>query len=186
VALLSVVLLREPIRRADVWALGAYAVGLALLVRGSLTPLASAPDPRIGNLAALASGVTWSFVITGLRWLATRLPDAATAAPILGNALLGVALLPWIAHAPIEPGDAVVLGWLGVFQVALAYALLARAIRRVRAFEASLLFLAEPVLSALWAWLAFGERPAAIGIAGCAVMLAAAVLSIRASEEPAT
>jgi DME family drug/metabolite transporter len=181
VALLSVLVLHEPMQRRDAGALVAYAAGLALLVHGSIAPFASAPDPFVGNLAALASSVTWAAVIAGLRALAMRGDQAASAAPVCGNALLAVATAPWLVHARPGATDALVLGWLGVFQVGLAYALLAYAVRRVRAFEASMLLLAEPVLSTLWAWLAFGERPAASGLAGSLLMLAAAAVSAGAA-----
>ena len=43
---------------------------------------------------------------------------------------------------------------------------------RVRAFEASLLLLLEPVLNPIWAWMVHGERPGVWSIAGAAVILA--------------
>ena len=45
--------------------------------------------------------------------------------------------------------------------------------RRVPAFEASLLLLLEPVLNPVWAWLVHGERPGAWSLAGGALILAA-------------
>jgi len=181
VALLSLTLLREPIRRGDVGRLLAYGVGLALLVAAPAEPLASAPDPARGNLAALASGVTWALVITGLRWLASRTASQAGAAAVAGNVTLAAVLLPWIVSAPPSIGrtDALALAWLGIVQVGLSYALLTVGMRRVRAFEASILLLAEPVLSTLWAWLVFAERPGPLALAGCAILLVAGALTIR-------
>jgi drug/metabolite transporter (DMT)-like permease len=71
------------------------------------------------------------------------------------------------------------LAWLGIVQVGLSYALLAAGVRRVRAFEASILLLAEPVLSTLWAWLVFAERPGGLALAGCAIVLVAGVFTVR-------
>jgi drug/metabolite transporter (DMT)-like permease len=52
-----------------------------------------------------------------------------------------------------------VLVYLGVFQVALAYVFLSRAVTQVRALEVALIGLVEPVLSSTWAWLVHGEAP---------------------------
>ena len=71
--------------------------------------------------------------------------------------------------------------WLGVFQIALAYVLLTRAAGRVRAFETSLLLLAEPVLNPIWTFLFLGERLTPPAIAGCSLVLGSSLL--RASHE---
>jgi drug/metabolite transporter (DMT)-like permease len=68
------------------------------------------------------------------------------------------------------------LGYLGVFQIGLAYYLLIRGLARLRAFEASLLLLLEPVLNPVWAWLVHGEQPGAWSLAGGAVILLATLV----------
>jgi drug/metabolite transporter (DMT)-like permease len=72
--------------------------------------------------------------------------------------------------------DLLVIAYLGLFQIGLAYYCLTRAIRHVAAFETSTLLLAEPVLNPVWAWLIHGERPAAWALAGGAVILSATAL----------
>ena len=52
------------------------------------------------------------------------------------------------------------IGYLGVFQIGLAYLLLSTGIRHLPALEASVLLLAEPALNPVWAWLVHGETPA--------------------------
>jgi drug/metabolite transporter (DMT)-like permease len=71
--------------------------------------------------------------------------------------------------------------YLGVFQVGLAYVLLTRAITHVPAVEASLLLLAEPALSPVWAWLLHGEAPGLWPLAGGALIIGAAAW--KASRE---
>ncbi len=66
--------------------------------------------------------------------------------------------------------------YLGVFQLGLAYVFLSRAITRVPALEASLFLLVEPVLSPVWAWLAHGETPGPLAAIGGVVILAATAL----------
>jgi drug/metabolite transporter (DMT)-like permease len=72
-----------------------------------------------------------------------------------------------------RPADWLIVGYLGVFQIGLAYVWLTIGVRRVPALEASLLLLLEPVLNAVWAWLVHGERPGPWSLAGCLVILLA-------------
>lgn len=191
VLLLSPALLGERVQRGDVAFLLLFASGLALFFVGVDPAQATAPDPIRGNLAAAAGGIAWAMTVLGLRWLAVRTqsgssdragkdvvagvrnPDLAAASTVLGNALVFVVCLPWMTTAWPEPSlrDVLVVGWLGVFQVGVAYALLSRAVRQVRAFDATLLMLVEPVLNPIWAWLLHGEQPGAWSLAGGALIL---------------
>jgi drug/metabolite transporter, DME family len=73
--------------------------------------------------------------------------------------------------------DWALIGFLGVFQIGLAYVFLTRGMRRVPAFEASLLLLAEPVLNPLWTWLVHGETTTLAGTIGALLILAATAAS---------
>lgn len=56
-------LLREPIRRADLFYILAVGGGLALFFAGRDIAAATAPDPPRGNLLALASGATYALML---------------------------------------------------------------------------------------------------------------------------
>jgi drug/metabolite transporter (DMT)-like permease len=71
--------------------------------------------------------------------------------------------------------DWIVVGYLGVFQIGLAYVWITRGVRVVPAFEAALLLLLEPVLNVFWTWLVHGEWPGTWSLAGCLVVLGATV-----------
>jgi len=189
VLLASPALLGERIRRGDLLFLALFAAGLALFFIGVDPTQATAPDPVRGNVAGLASGMSWAATVLGLRWLAVRErapldpapvqsvagvrnPDLVAAATVVGNVLVFVACLPWLTPLPaVSVRDALVVGWLGVFQVGGAYALLARGVRQVRAFDATMLMLIEPVLNPIWAWLLHGETPGTWSLAGGVVIL---------------
>jgi DME family drug/metabolite transporter len=113
----------------------------------------------------------------GYRWLARRSgggQGAVMAAAVSGNLLVCLAALPLALPLQAgEPRDWLVLAYLGVFQLGFAYVLLSRAITEVRAIEASLVLLLEPVLSPIWAWLVHGETPGTRAVAGGLVILAA-------------
>lgn len=175
--LLSPWLLGERIARRDVTFLVVLAGGLALLFVGTPAPVATAPDPHLGNVLGAASGLTWAFAVSGLRWLAKDDRGgggSAEAATVAGNVLAFLVCLPfaWPLEAGTPAGWAT-LAYLGVVQVALAYVCLTRGIRRVPAFEASLLLLLEPVLNPVWTWLVHGETPGPWTLVGGAVIIAA-------------
>lgn len=179
--LLSPLLLGEPARRRDVRFMVALAAGLALFFLGAEPATRTATDPVLGNVVGALAGVSWAATVLGLRWLARGgVPHASESAVVAGNAVAFAIALPfaWPLAAPSAP-DLAALGWLGGFQIALAYVCLVRGIRHVPALEASLLLLLEPVLSPLWAFLLHGELPGPMARAGCALILVATLLHAR-------
>ncbi len=112
----------------------------------------------------------------GLRWIG-REPnggEAAIAATTLGNILVFVCCLPLtFGPSPVGRVDLLVVAYLGLFQLGLAYALLTSGLRNVPAVEASLLLLVEPALNPVWTWLVHGEDPGRWAIAGGAIILSA-------------
>ena len=103
-----------------------------------------------------------------------------------GNLIACLVTLP--AALPIRgatPVDWAVLAFLGVFQIAIAYIFLVGGVRRVGAFEVSLLLLLEPVLSPLWAWLIHGEQPSTMASLGGAVIVAATAVYTWSGTRPA-
>lgn len=177
VLLLGPVLLHERIRRSDIVLMAAVATGMLLFFTAHEGTRATAPDPATGNVVAAASAITWALTLIGLRCIGrdpstTGSPGMATVA--LGNLLASAAALPFAF--PIERFDArdvLVILWLGVFQIGLAYVCLTHGIRSVPAFEAATLLLVEPALNPIWSWLMHGERPAAQSLAGGAIILGA-------------
>jgi drug/metabolite transporter, DME family len=188
VLLLGPLLLREPLRRSDVLFILAIVAGMSLFGVGTEHAQASAPSPRAGNICALASGVTWAFTLTGLRWLARRPPaGAGMAAAAAGNALAFAIALPMafpVSH--VGWSAAPVILYLGIFQIGLAYFCLTRAVRHVTAFEATSVLLLEPALNPVWVWFFRGERPGAWPLAGGAVILLATLTNAwRQTRSPA-
>ena len=174
VSLLGIWWLKEPVRRRDLWVLAAIVAGLALCLAGTEAPLASAPNPRLGNLLSIATGVTFALGIVGLRWRGARGDGGeALSVVVAANTMAFLFCLPWAWPIRPAPVDWAVLAYLGVFQIGLAYALLASGIRHVTALEASLLLLIEPALNPVWAWLVQGERPGAASVAGGVLILGA-------------
>jgi len=168
-------LLKEPIRKQDLGFMLAVGFGLALFFVGVEQPAATAPDPGRGNLLALASGLCWALAVCGLRWLSVDerrgSPIAAVVAGNLIAFLLSLPLaLPLGGHSM---GDWAIVGYLGIFQIALAYTFVTSAIHVIPALEASMILLLEPVLNPVWAWLVQRETPGVWALVGGAVILGA-------------
>jgi drug/metabolite transporter (DMT)-like permease len=177
---LGPLVLRERMRRSDVWLLFGVAAGMLLFFVASEPARATAPDPVTGNLTGIASGVAWAFTVLGLRWVGRRDDGehAGMATVIAGNCLTFLLALPFALPVRyVSAQDVLVLLYLGVFQVGLAYLCLTRAIRKIPAFEASTLLLIEPALNPVWTWLILGERPALLSIAGGSIILASTLLN---------
>jgi drug/metabolite transporter (DMT)-like permease len=168
-------LLGEHNRARDFLVMAAMAFGLALFFVGTEQPIATAPHPIEGNLLALLAGFGWALTVMGMRWMGradhggTR---SAAAAVVLGNALAFLFCFPWaLPIGPTQPIDWLVIGYLGIFQIGIAYVCLTSALRHIPALEASLLLLVEPVLNPIWAWFIHGERPGTWALCGGAVIL---------------
>lgn len=173
--LLSPLLLGERFTRRDILYLVGVGAGLALCVVGRPIPTTTAPNPVLGNVLGILCSVVWALTLLGLRYL-ERNPDqqgAAMAAVVAGNAFACLAALPFAWPMPdASIGEWATVAYLGVFQIALAYVFLTRAVRRLSALEVSLLLLLEPVLNPAWTWLIRGEQPGAWTIAGGVIIIA--------------
>jgi drug/metabolite transporter (DMT)-like permease len=169
---------------------------MALFFVANDAPQATAPDPLRGNVLAALSGVAWGGTVLGLRWVG-RAPappsldvtadtaageapaaagDLALTTVVAGNVLACVVCLP--LALPVESTSAaswLVVLYLGVVQIGVAYLALASAMPHVPALEASTLLLVEPGLNPVWAYLAHGERPAPLAWAGGALIVLSAL-----------
>jgi drug/metabolite transporter, DME family len=178
--LLGPFVLHEPIRRIDLFVISAVATGAILLLFGSQRVAVTAPDPRLGNLLGVCTGLTWALTLTGLRWVGKRAGHAESPATVVtaGNLIACLASLPMalpMTHVGMK--DIVILLYLGIFQIGFAYAALARSIRHVPGLEAATLLLIEPVFNPIWTWLIHGERPSALALAGGTLIIMATFAS---------
>jgi len=179
VLLLGPLLLREPIRRADLVYMAVVVSGMAVFFAGTEPAVNTAPDPHRGNAIALASGLFFALMLAGLRWLARgKDPNAGIATAALGNAFACLATLPMaLPVKTATPQDLAVILYLGVVQIGIAYICLTRAMRYVPAIEAATLLMLEPAMNPVWTWLVHGEKPAAWSLAGGVVILSATLVN---------
>ena len=178
ILLLAPWLLREWIRRVDLAFMLVVALGLLLFFVGTEEPFRTAPAPFEGNLLAALSGLTWALTLMGLRWMgADDAGGSPVGAVVLGNVVAFLATWPMAdSFRGIGPMDWLAVVYLGVFQVALAYVLVTRAVRHLPSLETSILLLVEPALNPVWSWLVHGERPGALALVGGVLILGATAL----------
>jgi DME family drug/metabolite transporter len=178
VLLLSPLVLREPMRSRDVIAIAVAMGGMALFFVGRFEARGMA-----GNAMALVSSVFFAALILALR----REQRAAQSAVTWGNVVCALAVLPFIRHdLALSRRSLLVLLFLGVFQIAVAYALFVRGLAHVTATQASLTGMLEPVSNPIWVLLFLQERPSPYAVAGGAVVLAAIAWHTLRGGEPVT
>ena len=175
---------RIPLSRLVV--LGAALAGL-VLVTG--VPGATGAGSGTGVLLATASGTTYALTTALGRPLAQRTdPLVLTAATTTIGALLlaAVAVLVRPAGPVVTTDPAAVAGllYLGVFTMALAYALLYAGLRTTPGSVAVVASLLEPVTAAVAAALVLGERLGPAGIAGTVLIVLAVAGLGRAGGRP--
>jgi drug/metabolite transporter (DMT)-like permease len=175
---LAPLMLKEPVRRADLIAMAAIALGLVLVMSGTVRPTTIAPHPAVGNAMAVISGVSLAFTTIGLRWLGGMEDGEARKDGVLvcGNFLTFLACLPLsLPFTHVRGFDWALITYLGVIQIGVAYWLVMRGLRGVPAVEASLLMMIEPALNPVWVWLIHGEAPGQLAIIGGAIILASSI-----------
>jgi drug/metabolite transporter (DMT)-like permease len=122
-----------------------------------------------GVIAALGSGFAFAWLTVLMRRQKTGSPEAVV---LLGNMVTFLIALPWMF--PIlrieTTGPRLLL--LGIVQLTIPYLLYSLAIRHVRALDASIISIVEPILNPIWVMLATNERPAFWSIVGGSIVLA--------------
>jgi len=130
-------------------------------------------------------GLSYALCIMGLRWLGRGSNNigATIGAVCCGNLVAALVALPMaVPVVSSTPTDWAMVVYLGLFQIAIAYAFLVRGVARVPALEASLILLVEPVLSPIWAWLVHAEVPTVWAMVGGAIILGATAAMTFASQ----
>lgn len=135
----------------------------------------------------VASGATFAWLAVRNRRYARGLPARAIA--LWQNAFAALALIP---VAALWPGalrwptaeEAGLLLALGLGSTALAHTLFVAALAGVSAHTASVVAALEPVYGIALAAAFLGERPTSGMLAGCALLVAAAVVASRSADAP--
>lgn len=172
VTIVSVLLKFEHLTARTVLALVCAMIGSVLLV-GVQSPETVNGNLLLGSLLSLVSAIGYAGMILCGRFLAadyhplqvtTVTFSAATLVLIVANLLSGVVIIQ------TAQGWLLVL-YLGLVPTAFAYWLFQKGLRSVSATAASIVSMLDPLVSAVLAWMLFGERLAALGIVGAGLLI---------------
>jgi drug/metabolite transporter (DMT)-like permease len=173
VALLGAYILKEPNTRLD-WAMIAVVIGgMALFFLDQLSPAGFK-----GNLVAMLSGVSFAFFTIFMRMQKDGSPIESV---LLGNILMAVVGAPFLAPDLPSAGEWGYLLLLGVVQLGIPYILYSWAIKHVKALDAALIPILEPLLNPFWVFLLLGEVPGPWSLAGGALLLTAVTIKCLAA-----
>lgn len=168
VALLSYWFLKEKVTRFD-WATTAVVMGgMVLFFFDDLSA-----GYLGGNILALLSGITFACFTLFMRKQKEGSPVESV---ILGSILTVLIGIPFLFSGP--PAGA--YSWPAMmvmgFFMGVAFILYCGVIRQVRAIEAILVLIAEPLLNPVWVFIILGERPGPWALVGGAVIVGAITL----------
>lgn len=167
VALLGSWLLKEKATLRDWVTVCVVMVGMVLFFLDRMSA-----GGLVGNLLAVASGFTLALMVIAMR---RQKEGAPFGSALLGNIITFCIGFPFMFSS--SPGTK---GWvaiviLGCFQLGLAYVLYSLAIKHVKALEATIITIIEPILNPVWVFLAVGEAPGPWSLVGGVVIIAALI-----------
>jgi len=141
-------------------------LGMILFFMGDLTP----GDIK-GNIAALLAGVAFAAFFLGMK---KNEPQYGESSIFYGNVIVALICIPFITDMnSISLQDFAMVSFLGVFQIAFAYALFSYGLKRIIAVEASIISMFEPVLNPIWVFIGYGEVPSFYAIIGGIIIMSA-------------
>ena len=174
VAMLSWLVLRERVPGASWIALAGASVGMLVVVGASL-----ADGVWIGNAAALGVALASAINVIAIRGNVTVDLRAGT---VVAAAVSLVPALIFGAPLAISFGAGAALFALGLVQISLGLALFYAALKRLPAVQVVLIAMIEPVVGALWTWLAVGENPGMGTFVGGAILRGALAFNALATS----
>ena len=189
IAVVNVVLGREPLDRTRMIALGLALAGMIAVVAAQLDPANGIRLDALGIGFALGAALSQTVYVVVSRDGYPDVPTDQAIAVVLAVTVVGASLLAILGGAPetlawplVEPSVLPILVFTGVFAAAIPSLGFLRGIREIGSLRAGILMLFEPVVGvALAAWL-LGETLGPVQIAGAVAILIAAILLQRASR----
>jgi drug/metabolite transporter (DMT)-like permease len=177
------VLIFEPIfnktkyDRMNIITVAVCVMGMLLFFVGKLEP-----GHLEGNIIALLSGVAFASFFLGMK---NNDPKYQNSSIFYGNILVAIISIPFLfSLETVTTNDFLMVAFLGVFQIAIAYAFFSSGLKRIYAVEASIIAMIEPVLNPVWVFLGYGETPSITAIIGGLIILGAIIVRSLIAQTP--
>ena len=177
VILLAYWFLGEKPSRTDWFAMLVIFIGLTLFFGDELST-----DGFYGNLLAILSGVTGAIMMVSFRAQKNGNPAESNLIAFLVTASFG---FPYILKETWTVNSWLILAFLGIFQIGVAFIFFTKGIKHIPALEANLIGTLEPVLNPIWVFLFYGESMGKFALIGGLVVLGGVVLSAVGSAKAA-
>lgn len=179
IVLLAFWFLHEKPSRADWGSMFIIFLGLLLFFGDKLST-----NGFYGNILAVLSGVTSALMIVSFRAQKDGSPEESVLIASLIMALFG---FPFVLKETWTVTNWLIIAFLGLFQIGLAFVFFTKAIKHIPALEANLVGTLEPVLNPVWVFLFLGESMGSFALFGGLIVLAgvafSAISSARAAKE---
>lgn len=169
VVLLAYWFLREKPTRTDWLSMLVIFIGLTLFFGDKLSP-----EGFYGNLLAILSGVTGAIMMVSFRAQKNGNPAESNLIAFLVTAAFG---FPFVLKENWTVNSWLIIAFLGIFQIGVAFIFFTKGIKHIPALEANLIGMLEPVLNPIWVLLFYGERVGRFALVGGLVVLGGVVLS---------
>jgi drug/metabolite transporter (DMT)-like permease len=177
VVLLAFWFLREKPSRTDWVSMVIIFLGLLLFFGDKLST-----NGLYGNILAVLSGVTSAVMVVSFR----AQKDGAPAESILiASLLMTIFGFPFILKETWTVTNWLIIAYLGLFQIGLAFVLFTKGIKYIPALEANLVGTLEPILNPLWVFLFLGESMGSSALLGGLVVLGGVIFSAVGSARAA-
>ncbi|MCW9094912.1 MAG: DMT family transporter [Ignavibacteriaceae bacterium] len=170
------VLIFEPIfnktkyERINIITVAVCMVGMLLFFVGKIEP-----GHLEGNIIALFSGIAFAAFFLGMK---KNDPKFQSSSIFYGNILVAIISFPFMfSLETLTTSDLWMVTFLGVFQIAIAYAFFSAGLKRIYAVEASIISMIEPVLNPVWVLIGYGEMPTLFAAIGGGIIIVA--ISVR-------
>ena len=177
------VLIFEPILTKTKWekiniiTIAVCFLGMILFFMGDLTP----GDIK-GNIAALLAGVAFAAFFLGMKKNDKQYGEASI---FYGNIIVALICTPFVTEIrELSFNNLWMLLFLGVFQIAFAYALFSYGLKKILAVEASIISMLEPVLNPVWVFIGYGEVPSVYAIIGGLIIISAITIRTLLAGAP--
>jgi drug/metabolite transporter (DMT)-like permease len=177
VVLLAFWLLREKPSRTDWLSMFIIFLGMFLFFGDKLST-----DGFYGNILAVLSGLTSAIMIVSFRAQKDGTPAESFLIASLATAIF---CFPSVLKETWTVTNWLIIAYLGIFQLGLAFVFFTIGIKHIPALEANLVGTLEPVLNPVWVFLFLGEKMGTYALFGGLVVLGGVILSAIGSARAA-
>lgn len=157
-------LLKTRFERVNLISIVICFLGMILFFVGELSP-----GHFAGNIYALLSGISFAAFLVGMRRIN---PKYQFASIFYGNVFVFLTSgFSYFNFPEISLNGILMLLFLGIFQIGLAYAFFSYGIKMITAIEASIISMIEPILNPVWVLIGYGEKPSVYAAIGAIIVI---------------